>query len=46
MALAFRFLENHGLNTEANYPYTSGAGVTGTCNKSLENGDVNVTSYS
>jgi len=46
MALAFMFLEKHGLNTEANYPYSSGQGVTGTCNKSLETGDVNVISYS
>jgi C1A family cysteine protease len=45
MALAFQFVEKHGLNTEANYPYTSGQGVTGSCDKSLETGDLNVTTF-
>lgn len=43
MALAFRWLKDHTLNTEANYPYTSGAGVRGECNSSLEHGPVKVT---
>ena len=43
MALAFRWLEKHTLNTEANYPYTSGQGVRGECDKSLEMGPVKVT---
>jgi len=28
---AFEWIEQHGICTEADYPYTSGGGVTGTC---------------
>jgi cathepsin L len=33
MDLAFEFVEKNGICTEASYPYTSGAGVTGQCTK-------------
>lgn len=45
MALAFKWLESHTLNTEENYPYTSGKGVRGECNTALEHGPVKVTDY-
>lgn len=45
MALAFEFLEKTGLNTEANYPYTSGEGVTGKCNEEKDTGDEKVITY-
>lgn len=45
MALAFKYLEGPGQNTESAYPYTSGRGVTGKCNKSLEGGKVKTTGY-
>lgn len=45
MALAFKWLESHSLNTEDNYPYTSGKGVRGDCNESKAHGPVKVTSY-
>jgi len=31
MALAFNYIKSHALATEADYPYTSGAGVRGAC---------------
>jgi hypothetical protein len=31
MNWAFAWVEQHGITTEENYPYTSGKGVTGTC---------------
>lgn len=43
MALAFEYLEKPGQNTETAYPYTSGHGKTGTCNKAKEGGDVHTT---
>jgi len=45
MALAFKYLEGPGQNTEANYPYTSGRGITGKCDKSKEGGSVKTTGY-
>merc|ERR1711981_1125673 len=33
---AFRFVEKNGISSEADYPYTSGGGVTGSCNGGLE----------
>jgi len=42
---AFRYLESHGQNTESNYPYSSGHGVTGRCNKSLATGNVKDIGY-
>lgn len=30
---AFEYIEKNGIATEANYPYTSGTGTTGTCSK-------------
>lgn len=30
---AFKYVEANGLCTEADYPYTSGSGITGTCKK-------------
>jgi hypothetical protein len=45
MALAFNWLKSHTLNTEAKYPYTSGAGVRGACQKDLEKGPVKVTGF-
>lgn len=38
MALAFKYLETQTHNTERAYPYTSGRGVTGQCDKSKERG--------
>jgi cathepsin L len=43
---AFKYAISNGLNSNANYPYTSGNGVTGTCNKSLATGPYKVASYS
>ena len=43
MELAFQYLEGPGQNTEANYPYTSGAGKTGTCDEAMEGGPVKTT---
>lgn len=43
MGYAFVWLESHNFNTEANYPYTSGRGVTGSCNTSKETGTVKAT---
>jgi len=43
MGYAFVWLESHKQNTEANYPYTSGRGVTGSCNTSKEVGTVMAT---
>ena len=45
MALAFRYLEKNAADTEASYPYTSGAGKVGSCNSSVKPTSVNVTSY-
>ena len=45
MSLAFGWLMLHSLNTEAAYPYTSGKGVRGACNKSLAKGPVKVKSF-
>jgi KDEL-tailed cysteine endopeptidase len=45
MELAFEYLEKPGQNTEVNYPYTSGRGLTGHCNTKLEGGDVHTTGY-
>ena len=45
MALAFKYLEGPGHNTESNYPYTSGRGVTGHCDKSKEGGPTKTTGY-
>lgn len=45
MGLAFSYLESKNQNTESAYPYTSGNGVTGSCNHSKETGSVKVTSY-
>jgi len=45
MALAFRYLESHTLDTEANYPYTSGKGDRGDCIESKAKGPVKVTTY-
>jgi C1A family cysteine protease len=43
---AFKWLQSNAIVTEAQYPYTSGRGVTGTCNKTLAaGGKVNVTKY-
>jgi len=36
MTSAFEYVEANPLNTFADYPYTSGAGVTGNCNSTLE----------
>ena len=33
LARAFHYMENDGAVTDANYPYTSGNGVTGSCDK-------------
>jgi len=46
MALAFRYLESHSLDTEDKYPYTSGEGVRGECQESLAKGPVKVTAFS
>ncbi len=35
MTDAFQYVQKNPLNTFANYPYTSGNGVTGTCNDNL-----------
>jgi len=35
MTDAFQYVQKNPLNTFANYPYTSGTGVTGTCNDNL-----------
>lgn len=45
MAYAFNWLGKHSLNTEDNYPYTSGTGVQGSCNTALESGPVKVDGY-
>lgn len=45
VSYAFTYLQTTSLNTEANYPYTSGFGRTGSCNKSLEGGNVKVRDY-
>merc|ERR1712048_738201 len=43
---AFEYAEKTPMVTEDSYPYTSGTGITGTCNKSMEEGGaVSVTSY-
>jgi len=42
---AFKWLQTHKLNTEANYPYTSSAGVTGTCNTALESDGIEDASH-
>merc|ERR1712072_581510 len=34
---AFKFVEKNGISLEADYPYTSGSGVTGSCKSRLEN---------
>merc|ERR1711881_341392 len=47
MALAFKYLESTPQTTESAYPYTSGRGRTGTCDKSKEaGGSVRCTGYS
>jgi len=33
---AFKFVEKNGISSEADYPYTSGSGVTGSCKSRLE----------
>jgi len=33
---AFKFVEKNGISSEADYPYTSGYGVTGSCKSRLE----------
>jgi len=43
MELAFQYLEGPGQNTEANYPYVSGEGRTGSCDYDLEGGPVKTT---
>jgi len=46
MALAFKFLESTAQVSEKQYPYTSGRGVTGSCDSSKsKGGDVKVTDY-
>merc|ERR1719473_967800 len=43
---AFTYVEKHGLVSESSYPYTSGTGITGLCNKSkVADPDVTVTSF-
>ena len=43
---AFMYLISNSLVTEEQYPYTSGKGVTGTCNDKLaKGGKVNVVKY-
>merc|ERR1711918_333798 len=43
---AFEYAEKTPMVTEDSYPYTSGSGVTGRCNKGMEEGGaVSVTSY-
>jgi C1A family cysteine protease len=44
-AYAFMYLEQHGQNLESAYPYTSGHGVTGTCNHAKATGPVSDTGY-
>merc|ERR1719230_90263 len=41
---AFQYVESNGLSTEADYPYTSSTGRTGTCDSS-KTGSLNVQSY-
>ena len=45
MALAFLYLESTSLATEADYPYTSGKGVTGTCDESSVGGPVKTSGF-
>lgn len=45
VSYALTYLETTSLNTEANYPYTSGFGRSGTCNHSNEGGHIKVTDY-
>ena len=42
---AFKFVEANGLCTEEAYPYTSGGGITGTCNKSSCTAAVTIKSF-
>jgi len=43
---AFKWIETNGIASEADYPYTSGTGITGTCKTSLKNNPVvKVTGY-
>jgi len=42
---AFEYINKNGLSAEADYPYTSGAGVTGTCMATLPAKAVTVTGY-
>jgi hypothetical protein len=45
MDQAFGWIKENGICTEADYPYTSGAGVTGTCQKSKCKPEVTLTGY-
>lgn len=40
MDYAFKYAETHAMVTEEKYPYTSGRGKTGKCNKSKATGGV------
>jgi len=42
---AFEYIEKSGITAEADYPYTSGGGVTGTCKTSSIKPAVTVTGY-
>jgi hypothetical protein len=43
---AFEYIEKNGITKESDYPYTSGGGVTGTCQTSSIKPAVTVTGYS
>jgi len=46
MESAFNFVQQEGLNSESNYEYTSGTGISGTCNSKKEMAPVvTVTGY-
>jgi KDEL-tailed cysteine endopeptidase len=46
MALAFKYSKNNAVETEDDYPYTSGSGTRGTCSYDRSRGVVSATSFS